>query len=192
MGFPSGSAVKIFLQCRRQGFDPQVRKIPWRRKWKPTPVFLPGESHGQRSLVCYSPLGHKQSNTTEQLTHTHNPTTAFVPEGKWAGSKRHAMMTPEDTPELYSLGDRSGQYMKYPGVFRTPSLFIHVSPPLASPVSLLAFRYHLLFSECVGSGNPCTPPLLAPHQLSCLPSATVLHKMPIVASELLSEQLYVC
>ena len=37
-------------QCRRLGFDPLVRKIPWRRKWLPIPVFLPGESHGQRSL----------------------------------------------------------------------------------------------------------------------------------------------
>ena len=39
------------LQCRRPGFDFWVRKIPWRRKWQPTPVFLPGKSHGQRSLV---------------------------------------------------------------------------------------------------------------------------------------------
>ena len=38
----------------RCGFDSWVRKIPWRRKWQPTPVFLPGESHGQRSLVGYS------------------------------------------------------------------------------------------------------------------------------------------
>ena len=42
-------------QCRRHGFDPWSRKIPWRRKWQPTPVFLPGESHGQRNLVNYSP-----------------------------------------------------------------------------------------------------------------------------------------
>ena len=42
-------------------------KIPWRRKWQPTPVFLPGESHGQRSLAGYSPRGCKESNTTEQL-----------------------------------------------------------------------------------------------------------------------------
>ena len=43
-------------QCRRHrrsGFDPWVRKIPWRREWQPTPVFLPGEFHGQRSLVGY-------------------------------------------------------------------------------------------------------------------------------------------
>ena len=39
----------------RQGFDPWVGKIPWSRKWQPTPVFLPGESHGQRSLVGSSP-----------------------------------------------------------------------------------------------------------------------------------------
>jgi len=37
------------------GFDPWVRKIPWRRAWQPVPVFLPGESHGQKSLVVYSP-----------------------------------------------------------------------------------------------------------------------------------------
>ena len=43
-------------------------KIPWRRKWQPTPVFLPGASHGQRSLAGYSPWGHKESDTTEQLT----------------------------------------------------------------------------------------------------------------------------
>ena len=57
-------------QCRRwKGcrFDPWVRKIPWRKAWQPIPVFLPGESHGQRSLVGYSPWGHKES---DKLTHT--------------------------------------------------------------------------------------------------------------------------
>ena len=46
----------------------QVGKIPWRRIWQPTPVFLPGKLHGQRSLVGYSLWGHKESDTTEQLT----------------------------------------------------------------------------------------------------------------------------
>ena len=45
--------------------DLWVRKIPWRRKWQPTPVILPGEFHGQRSLAGYSPWGHKESDTTE-------------------------------------------------------------------------------------------------------------------------------
>ena len=51
-----------------QGFDPWIRKIPWRRKWQSTPVFLPGEFHGQRSLVVYSPWGHKELDMTERLT----------------------------------------------------------------------------------------------------------------------------
>ena len=60
-------------QCRRLGrlgFDPWVREIFWRRRWHPTPVFLPGKSHGPRSLVGYSPWGCKESDTTEH-THTH-------------------------------------------------------------------------------------------------------------------------
>ena len=60
--------VKICLQCRRLGFDPWVGKIPWRREWQPTPVFLPGKSHGQRSLVGYSSSDGKQLDMTEQLT----------------------------------------------------------------------------------------------------------------------------
>ena len=50
---------RIRLQCRRCRFDPRVGKIPWERKWQPTPVFLPGESHGQRSLVGYRAWGHR-------------------------------------------------------------------------------------------------------------------------------------
>ena len=59
---------RICLQCRRLGFDPWVGKIPWRRAWQPTPVFLPGKSHRQGSLVVYSPRGCKESDMTEQLT----------------------------------------------------------------------------------------------------------------------------
>ena len=66
--FPCGSDGKsVSLQCRRPGFDPRVGKIPWRRKWQPTPVFLPEKSHGQRSLVGYSPWGRKELHTTEWL-----------------------------------------------------------------------------------------------------------------------------
>ena len=49
----------------RHWFNLRLRKIPWRRAWQPTPVFLPGESHGQRSLVGYSPQGHRESDMTE-------------------------------------------------------------------------------------------------------------------------------
>ena len=51
-------------------FSPWVGKILWRREWLPTPLFLPEEFHGQRSLVGYSSWGHKESDTIEWLTHT--------------------------------------------------------------------------------------------------------------------------
>ena len=58
-GFPGGSdGQESACQCRRPGFEPWIRKIPWRRKWQSTLVFLPGEFHGQ-SLVGYSPRGHR-------------------------------------------------------------------------------------------------------------------------------------
>ena len=60
--------VKNLLQCGRLGFSPWVGKIPRRRKWQPSPILLPGESHGQRSLMGYSPWGLKELDTTEQLT----------------------------------------------------------------------------------------------------------------------------
>ena len=60
----------VCLQCGRPGLDPWAGKIPWRRKWQLTPVLLPGKSHGQRSLVGYSPWGHKKSDTTTQLHST--------------------------------------------------------------------------------------------------------------------------
>ena len=59
---------ELFLQCRRPGFDPWIRKIPQRRKWHLTPVFLPGEFHGQRGLVGYSSWDRKQQDTTEERT----------------------------------------------------------------------------------------------------------------------------
>ena len=65
-------------QCRRlkrRGFNPCVEKILWRRKWQPTPVFLPRECHGQKSLAGYSPWSHKELATTEHIhTHTHTHT----------------------------------------------------------------------------------------------------------------------
>ena len=69
-GLPGDTSGKeLTCQCRRHqrlGFDPWVRKISWRRAWQFTPVLLPGESHGQRSLVGHSPWGHRESDMTEK------------------------------------------------------------------------------------------------------------------------------
>ena len=75
-GFPgSACGQEPFCQCsrhKRRGFHPWVGKIPWRRAWPPTPLFLPGECYGQRSLVGYTPWGRKGLDTTERVcTHTH-------------------------------------------------------------------------------------------------------------------------
>ena len=65
--FPSWpSGKESAYQCRRHRFDPWVGKIPWRRKGQPTPVFLPGKFHRQRSLGDYSSCNSKESDTTEQ------------------------------------------------------------------------------------------------------------------------------
>ena len=74
-GFPwwcsSKDSACQFRRQKRLGFDPWVRKSPWRKKWQPTPVFLPGKSCGQKSLVGYSPRGCKESNTSEHACTTY-------------------------------------------------------------------------------------------------------------------------
>ena len=71
MGFPGDASGKeTACQCRRHkrcGFDPWVRTIPLEESLEPTPVFLPGEAHGQRSLAGYSPWGFKESDTPISL-----------------------------------------------------------------------------------------------------------------------------
>ena len=63
---PIAQTVKNLPAMQETGFDPWVGKILWRRAWQPTPVFLRGESRGQRSLVGYSPWSSKESDTTER------------------------------------------------------------------------------------------------------------------------------
>ena len=73
LGFPGGSVVKnphANTGGTRDGCNPWVGKIPWRRKWQPTPVFLPGQFHGQRSQAGHCPWGCKESDMTD--THTHS------------------------------------------------------------------------------------------------------------------------
>ena len=73
-GFLSGAGgTELTCQCqrhRRLGFNPWAGEIPWIRAWQPTPVFLPGESHGQRSLAGDSLWGHKESDMTEVTADT--------------------------------------------------------------------------------------------------------------------------
>ena len=76
MGFLGGTSGKESAYqcrgCKRHGFNPWVQKILWSRKWQPTPVFLPGKSHGQRSLAGYNPWGCKESDMTEYTPQPHS------------------------------------------------------------------------------------------------------------------------
>ena len=70
--FPGGASGKEPVcqsrRLKRYGFNAWVQKVLWRRKWQPTPVFLPGKSHDKRRLVHYSPWGCKESDMTEHLS----------------------------------------------------------------------------------------------------------------------------
>ena len=72
LSFPGGASGKEstyqLMRLKRYRFDPWVGKIAWRRKWHPTSTFLPGESHGQRSLAGYSQWSHKESDMTQYLS----------------------------------------------------------------------------------------------------------------------------
>jgi len=79
--FSSGALVKNPLANAEDtdytGSIPGLGRFPWGRKWQPTPVFLPGKSHGQRSMVDYSPWGCKESDMTDH-THTHTHTHTYI------------------------------------------------------------------------------------------------------------------
>ena len=77
-------------------FDPWVGKISWTRKWQPTPVFLPGKFHVQRSLAGYSPWGHKESDMSEH-THTHTHTLLLLLHVTIPNTKDKAMLLLIDT-----------------------------------------------------------------------------------------------
>ena len=111
-------------RCKRPGFNPWIGRIPWRKKWQRTPVFLPGESHGQRSLVGYSLWGCKESDRTEhwspcqflrRLSLLEPPTPSLAPP------HRQALGT--DKPDLHpasrlSTSWRGGALGRHKGICR--------------------------------------------------------------------------
>ena len=68
---------------RLPGFNPWVEKFLWRREWQSSPVFLPGEFHGERSLVGYSPWSCKESDMTEWLTYAHTAIKVTLLQAQW-------------------------------------------------------------------------------------------------------------
>ena len=84
-------------RCQRSRFDPWIGKIPWRRAQQPIPGFLPGESHGQRSLAGCSPQGHTESDTTGETEHAHT----------WDLDREGLLGHRDGTPEVF-MGNLCG------------------------------------------------------------------------------------
>ena len=123
------SGKESACQCRRPRFDPWVRKIPWSRKWQPTPVFLPGKFHGQRSLVGCSPRDHKESDTTE-CTPTPMPSLFLKP-----------------APLLSSLSKSFYRTKVLP--LKKPRVQL-----IGFPGAIYLFKNSFNFSFCTGIGSP--------------------------------------
>ena len=137
--------------CKRCRFDPEVAKNPWSRKWQPTPIFLLGKFHGQRSLTGYSPWGCKESDTTEPSTTTTTETGRFQISkyrGKnkvqrWVSGVWNVYYTSEKRWTSRSkVQDRSG--LRVP-IWTSSTYWWHLNPLI--PVTLVCSLYfHMPFS----------------------------------------------
>ena len=131
-GFPRRlSSKETACQCRRRSFYPWVRKTPWRRKWQPTPVFLPGEFHGQRSPGGYSPWDRKESDRTERTDMVLSHSVMSYSETPWIVARQAPL-----SMEISSQEHSSGLLFSSPGDHPDPGVK-PVSP--ACPASVGRF-----------------------------------------------------
>ena len=146
---PGGSEGKA--SAYNAEFNPWVAKIPWRRKWHPTPVLLPGKSHGQRSLVGYSPWGCKESDMTERLQfHQGGEAGPAVPPQNLIcedGTPQRTICTLEHSTAL-------GTWWALNFLYETKSLLLLL-------VSLKGNKFHTCVLNCVQlvcDPMDCSPP----------------------------------
>ena len=129
------SGKESACQRRRCGFDPWVEKIPWRRKWQPTPVFLPGKSHGQRRLASYRQWGHKESDTTEQLTPqweipNANPAMVIFPPAKTWQPSLSSPSQVYNTKQINKSTNQSAVNIQDSALHYLPTHSSSLSPPI--------------------------------------------------------------
>jgi len=145
LGFPGDvSGKEPTCQFRRLEFNPWVRKSPWRRKWQLTPVFLPGESHGWRSLAGYSPYGHRVGH--DWVT-KHKLSTKL-----WGLVQHHQKLTGSYSNKqyfFYSPPTGLGVSALCAVIGRAISLIQHLSQSVAI-ICLYAYLYHI--SEFLRTG----------------------------------------
>ena len=144
LGSSGISGKEPTCQCRRHKrcrFDPWVGKIPWRRKWQPTPAFLPGKFHGQRSLVGYRPWGHKESDMTEQLsTYIHEISSQSVFQGHGDNGKEgRGFVETSVRPSPYHPHLRPS--FEWDNTLRCPTLTPNHHPTEDSPLESLLISW---------------------------------------------------
>ena len=108
-------------QCkrhRRHVFDPWVGKIPWRREWLLTPIFLPGKSHGQRNLVGYGPWGRRESTQLKQLSSSNRSREL---RSQWCRQKKKAAAA--GSPSCYLTRKEGNKHIRHRIFFKFISLF---------------------------------------------------------------------
>ena len=131
-GFPSGSVVKTLPATQEMQADvlhPPVRKIPWRRTWQPTPVFLPGESHGQKNLTGYNPRGCEESDMTDRYPHTHTHTHTHTSFYGVTTAPDPSDQNPVETLFLADLCNPRRQLLGGPLLWRTGPIVNPVTVP---------------------------------------------------------------
>ena len=168
IGSPGGSVLKNLpvraCQCRRHGFDPCVGKTPCRRAWQPTPVFLPGESHGQRSLVGYSPWGRKKSRIGLSDSTTTNCPILVTPQ-----CKRPGITCPLARTDL-----REGSRPLLKGFKSPPIKSFPRNPPQKSPLGV-GPRVLLLLHISAGLSLPLGSASLSPVEADSIRSSLLHH-----------------
>ena len=145
--FPRCSGVN--RRHKRHRFDPWVGKIPWKRKWQLTTVFLPGESNGERSLTSYSPWGQKELDTTEWLSTdtAHTEKNSKENEESWVLKLELSKVSqPLNLPEssfLFRKGDTWARTPRFSGIFQSKGSCIK---------STKSFLQHFVFMCSAGNG----------------------------------------
>ena len=117
------------MRCRACGFDSWIRKIPWRRKWQPTPAFLPGESHGQKSLVVYNPCSHKEWDTTELWSKQNRHISDFTRQCYFDLVNSESLSVVSDSLQLHGLYSLALLRGIFPTQGSNPSLRHHMRIP---------------------------------------------------------------
>ena len=172
----AASGKEPACQCRRhkrRGLNPWVRKIPWRRAWQPTPVFLPGESHGQRSLVGYSPWGCKESDTTDVTEHACTHHNIFIYPKFWFHTLTLSFHSPDhNTVHFAPQLDNPPKIFHYPLPLNINCIIQSWTSYQRSIEDFLTLKLVVLFSHNPNRWNKITS-LCETHLISLLSSASL-------------------